>query len=63
MSITFTQLMQAIEDATARKDIKVPCQDYYARAGDTTTETLVYIDPHKLIECLQEMENPDDIYT
>jgi len=52
MEITREQLIECIEKATREMDVHVPCRDYYARRGDSATETIKYICPDGLIEAI-----------
>lgn len=50
MKITRELLLEAIEAATMEVEVCVPSRDYYARAGDFTTETISFVDPQKFAE-------------
>lgn len=54
-TIEVRELINLIEDATRSKRILVPSEDYYARPGDSTTETLRYISPDLLIDGLKDL--------
>lgn len=55
MEITREELVACIEKATREMDVHVPCRDYYARRGDSATETIQYISPQGLIEAINDL--------
>ena len=52
MEITREQLIECIEKATREMEVHAPSRDYYARSGDSYTETITYISPQGLIEAI-----------
>jgi len=49
------QLINAVRSSTRSKTILVPCNDYYARPGDSTESLITYVDGDVLRDELEKL--------
>ena len=55
MNITKEQLIEAVRASTIRKRVLAPSTDYYARSGDTDTDTIEYVCGESLVQAIKDI--------
>jgi hypothetical protein len=56
VTITKAQLIEAIEASTRTMKVCAPSTCYYARDNDWTNEEITFVDPAKLVEAINAIE-------
>ena len=52
-------LIECIEKSTQSMEIHVPCNDYYARRGDSQTETITFVNANRLVAELKKLQDQE----
>ena len=57
--MTIEDLMKCVELSKQSMEIHVPCRDYYARHGDSQTETITFVNANRLLLELKKLHDAE----